>query len=75
MTSIDIFPFYEIIVKVRDNAICNDFCSKWIHVKCNDLNDLDYDDFKLRDEGWFCKAYILEILQFCSKKVDLNNFN
>ena len=35
-------PFCEAIVKTRDKAICCDLCSKWIHIKCNNLNDLDY---------------------------------
>ena len=42
MTDTDICPFYEAIVKTRDKAICCDLYSKWIHIKCNNLNDLDY---------------------------------
>ena len=43
MTNADIFPFCEKIVKPRDKAICCDLCIKWIHTRCNNLNDLDYE--------------------------------
>ena len=46
------YPFCEIILNVRDKAICCDLCNKWIHIRCNDLNDLDQEDLKLRDETW-----------------------
>ena len=52
MTSIGIYPFCEIILNARDKAIRCDLCNKWIHIRCNDLNDLDQEDPKLRDETW-----------------------
>ena len=52
MTSIGTYPFCEIILNVRDKAICCDLCNKWIHIRCNDLNDLDQEDLKLRHETW-----------------------
>ena len=46
MTDTDTCPFCETIVKTHDKAICCDLCSKWIHIKCNNLNDLDYEYLK-----------------------------
>ena len=43
------FPFCEITVKASVKAIC---CVQWIDIKCNNLNDLDYKDLKIRDEPW-----------------------
>ena len=43
MTNTDICPFCEKMVKTHDKAICCDLCRKWIHIKCNNLNDLDYE--------------------------------
>ena len=37
----------------RDKAICCDLCSKWIHIKCNNLNDLDHEYLKSKDETWY----------------------
>ena len=51
MTNIDICPFCEKIVKTRDKAICCDLCSKWIHIKFNNLNDLEYEYLKSNDES------------------------
>ena len=42
MTNTDICPFREKFVKTRDKAIYCDLCIKWIHIRCNNLNDLDY---------------------------------
>ena len=46
MTSTEICPFCEKIVKTRDKAIC-DLCIKWIYIRCNNLNDLDYECLKI----------------------------
>ena len=51
MANIDICPFCEKIVKTRDKAICCDLCSKWIHIKFNNLNDLEYEYLKSNDES------------------------
>ena len=75
MTNIDTCPFYEIIVKARDNTVCCDLCNKWIHTKCNHVNNLDYENLKLRNKFWYCKACIQEILPFCSNKLNPNNIN
>ena len=65
-------PFCEITVRARSKAICCDQCIKWIHIKYNNLNDLDCEDLRTRDESWYCKAYIQEILPFCRKKLNSN---
>ena len=75
MTNINISPFCEKIVKTRHKAICCDLCSKWIYIKCNNLNDLDYEYLKSNDETWYCKSCIHEILPFCNKKINTNKIN
>ena len=75
MTNTDICPFCEKIVKNRDKAICCDLCIKWIHIRCNNLNDLDYEYLKNNDETWYCKTCIQEILPFCNKKINPNKIN
>ena len=75
MTDTDICPFYKKIVKTRDKAICCDLCSKLIHIKCKNLNDLDYEYLKNNDKTWCCKTCIQEILPFWNKKINPNNIN
>ena len=75
MTNTDICPFYEKLVKNRDKAICCDLCIKWIHIRCNNLNDLDYEYLKNNDKTWYCKTCIQEILPFCNKKINQNIIN
>ena len=60
MSDIDTCSFCEIIVKVCDTAMCFDLCNKWIHVKSNNINDLDYENCKLRNESCYCKECIQE---------------
>ena len=72
MANTDICPFCEKIVKTRDKAIYCDLCSKWNHIKCNNLNDLDYEYLKSNNETWYCKTCIQEILPFCNKKINPN---
>ena len=75
MTNINISPFCEKTVKTRDKAMCCDLCSNWIHIKCNNLNDLDYEYLKSNDETSYCKTCIHEILPFCNKKINPNKIN
>ena len=75
MTNNDICPFCETIVKTRDKAAYCDVYCKWIRIKWNHLNDLDYEYLKSKDETWHCKACIQEILPFCNKKINLNKIN
>ena len=75
MNNFDSCPFCEIINKACDKAVCCDLCNKWIHIKCNDLNDLGYENLKLRNESWYCKECIHKIVPFCRRKVNPNNIN
>ena len=75
MANTDICPFHEKIVKTRYNAICCDLCIKWIYIKCNNLNDLNYGYLKNNDETWQCKTCIQEILPFCNNKINHNIIN
>ena len=68
-------PFCETIVKTRNKAICCDLCSQWIRIKCNFLNDLDYEYLKRKDGTWHCKTCTLEMLPFCNKKINPNKIN
>ena len=47
----------------QHKAIC---CSQWVHIKCNDLNDLDYNHLKSKNEFWYCILCTSEILPFCT---------
>ena len=66
MTNTDICLFREKVFKTRDKGICCDLCSKWIHIKCSNLNDLDYEYLKSKYKTWYCKTCINEILPFCN---------
>ena len=48
----------------QHKAICCDHCNQWVHIKCNDLNDLDYNLLKSKNEFWYCKLCTSEILPF-----------
>ena len=48
-----------------NTAICCDDCNQWIHIKCNSLNDLDYNLLKSKNENWYCILCTPEIPLFC----------
>ena len=50
----------------QHKAICCDHCNQWVHIKCNDLNDLDYNLLKSKNEFWYCIQCTSEILPFCT---------
>ena len=54
---------------------CCDLCRKWIHIKCNNVNDLGHEYLKSNNETWYCKTCIKEILPFCNKKINPNKIN
>ena len=56
-------------VKCDHKAISCDLCSKWIHIKCNGHNDLDYEYLKLNENVWYCKICATEILPFCNTQM------
>ena len=49
----------------QHKAICCDNCNQWVHIKCNNLNDLDYKLLKSKNENWYCILCTPEILLFC----------
>ena len=73
MTKTNICLFGEKIVKTRDKSICCDICSKWIHIKYNNFNDLDCE--YLKSNTWYCKTCIHEILPLYNKKINPNKIN
>ena len=50
----------------QHNAIYCDHCNQWVHIECNDLDDLDYNLLKSKDEFWYCILCTSEILLFCT---------
>ena len=53
----------------QHKAICCDHCNQWVHIKCNNWNDLDYNLLKSKNENWYCILFTPEILMN-----QLNNF-
>ena len=49
----------------QHKAICCDHCNQWVHIKCNNLNDIDYNLLKSKNENWYCILCTPEILPFC----------
>ena len=41
-------------VQDKDKAVQCDLCELWIHIKCNNLNYLDYKYLQNCDESWYC---------------------
>ena len=50
----------------QHKATCCDHCNKWVHIKYNDLNDLDFNLLKSKNEFWYCILCASEILPFCT---------
>ena len=49
----------------QHKAICCDHCNQWIQIKCNNLNDLDYNHLKSKNENWYCILCTQKTLLFC----------
>ena len=41
-------------VNSNHRSIQCDLCDNWIHLKCNNLNDIDYNVLKNSNEPWYC---------------------
>ena len=54
-------------VKISDMAILCDHCDNWIHIKCNNLDKLDYEMLKSAADPWFCIICTSNILPFCNR--------
>ena len=53
-------------VQDKDEAIQCNICELWIHIKCNNLNYLDYRYLQNCDESWYCIACCSTIFPFNS---------
>ena len=52
----------------QDKAICCDHCyhcNQWVHIKCNNLNEINYSILKSKNENWYCMVFTPEIPPFC----------
>ena len=38
----------------NDDAVFYDNCNSWAHIKCKDLNFIDYQYLNSNDDQWFC---------------------
>ena len=61
--------FCKLNVSDRAKAICCDHCNECIHIKCNDLNDIDCENLKASNT--ICKLCTKEILPFCSMQTNI----
>ena len=55
---------YKNSVLNQHKPICCAHCNQWVHIKCNNLNDLDYNLLKSKNENWYCILCTPEILPF-----------
>ena len=66
-------------INAKQFVVCCDYCNQWVHIKCNNLNDLDYNLLKSKNENWYCILCTPEILPFCqiNEKISIpkGNFN
>ena len=64
------FP-YSICTKTvddNDSSIYCDKCNLWVHIKCNNLNFLDYQYLDGNDDPWFCLSSNIQ-----NKDIDQDN--
>ena len=54
-----------------DKAIQCALCDSWVHIKCNDLNYIDYKHLQNSSDPWFCISCCSEIFLFCTVKKKL----
>ena len=58
-------------VSYNDHAIQCDICNFWVHIKCNNLNYIDYKDLQGNKDPWHCITCSSLIFPF----ICLNNKN
>ena len=56
----------------KDKAVQCDLCELWIHIKCNNLNYLDYRYLQNCDESWYCIDCCSTIFPFNSLSSNKN---
>ena len=44
-------------VSDKDKAVQCDLCELWVHIKCNNLNYLDYRYLQNSNKSWYCIEY------------------
>ena len=75
----DCYPFSICKKSVlnQHKAICCNRCNQWVHIKCNNLNDLDYNLLKSKNENWYCILCTPDILPFCqiNEKMSISTGN
>ena len=49
---------------INCKAICCDCCDSWVHFKCSNLNNLEYDRLDQCSDLWFCAVCLSESLPF-----------
>ena len=59
-------------VQDKDKAVQCDLCELWIHIKCNNLNYLDYRYLQNCDESWYCIECCSTIFPFNSLSGNAN---
>ena len=59
-----------------DQTIQCDPCDSWVHIKCNDLNYIDYKFLQNSNDPWFCISCCSEIFPFSTvkNKTFISNF-
>ena len=61
-------------VSDKDKTIQCDLCELWVHIKCNNLNYLDYRYLQNSNECWYCRecsSTIFPFNSFSSNKIFL----
>ena len=56
----------------KDKAVQCDLCEHWIHIKCNNLNYLDYSYLQTCNEAWYGIECCSKIFPFNSLSCDKN---
>ena len=58
------FPYKKCNTNIKDTDAQCDICQFWIHVKCNNLNHIDYKYLQGWNDSWFCISSCNEIFPF-----------
>ena len=61
-------------VSDKDKAVQCDLCELWVHIKCNNLNYLDYRYLQNSNESWYCIECCSPIFPFNSLSSNKNFF-
>ena len=48
----------------NDDSIYHDKCNLWVHIKCNNLNFIDYQCHNRNNDPWFCFKLNTELFPF-----------